>query len=236
MEGKGLSTVIKLKALRKLWKNEYVQTALVIGLIVLIVFGFWYSSQAVLNTQYPVLAVVTGSMCIPYDGACDGLWHPFDRTLHVGDLIIVQGVPPATLNVNYPNSDIIVFRKPGSDELIVHRIAAREEINGKLYFRTKGDGNGVNKWPATPRAEEYDPWSEDGIPGVSEDNVVGKVIMRVPWAGHVVLFMRNSLGLVAVVALVILLVVFEFVLPLLRGKKAPPESGGKQVEAPLQQP
>jgi len=218
-----LTTATKFQLLRKLWKNEYVQTAAVIGLIVLAVFGFWYGSQLALNTQYPVLAVVSGSMCVPYDGACQGwtsLTHPFERTLHVGDLIVAQGVRPEDLNTNYPDSDIIVFHKPGNpEELIVHRIVAVEERNGVLYFFTKGDGNGVNKWPDIPTRSEYDPWNEGR--GVPEDLVVGKVIMRIPYLGHVVLFMRNSFGLVLVVALVVLLIVIEFVFPLLRGKKAP---------------
>jgi signal peptidase I len=203
--------------LKKLWKNEYFQTAVVIGIIILIVFGFWYGSQAVLNTPYPALAVVTGSMCIPYDGACDGWTHPFARTLHVGDLIIVQGVNPADLNANYPNSDIIVFHRPGNpDELIVHRIVAEEVVNGTIYFYTKGDGNPTDRWPNPIQPSEYDPWGK-----VPEDQVVGKVVMRIPWLGHIVLFMRNSLGLPLVIALIILLVIVEFVVPILRGKKPP---------------
>src|SRR3989337_2540787 len=200
--------------LKKIWKNEYFQTALVLGLIALAIFGFWYGSQAVLNTQYPALAVVSGSMCIPYDGACEGwtsLTHPFLRTLHKGDMIIVQGVNPADLNADYPNSDIIVFHKPGNpDELIVHRIVAINEVNGKLYFRTKGDGNG-NKWPRTPQTTEYDPWEDNGVPGVSQENVVGKVIMRVPLVANIVLLMRNPAGIFVAIVLVILLVIVEFV-------------------------
>jgi hypothetical protein len=80
----------------------------------------------------------TGSMCIPYDGNCDGWSHPFERTLHVGDLLIVQGVNPATLNTNYPDSDIIVFHEPGNpNRLIVHRIEAVQNINGTLIFKLK---------------------------------------------------------------------------------------------------
>jgi signal peptidase I len=204
--------------LKKLWKNEYVQTAVVIGLIALAVFGVWYGSQVVLNTPYPALAVVSGSMCIPYNGACDGWSHPFSRTLHIGDLIIVQGVDPRELNVDYPDSDIIVFHKPSNpDELIVHRIVAKEEREGILYFYTKGDGNGFNKWPSTPQKTEYDPWNNGQ--GIPEDLVVGKVVMRIPWLGHVVLFMRNSIGLPIVIALIIIVVIVEFVFPLLRGKK-----------------
>lgn len=216
--------------LKKLWKNEYFQTTLVIGLIVLVIFGFWYGSQVVLNTPYPALAVVTGSMCIPYDGGCDGRFHPFARTLHVGDLIIVQGVNPADLNADYPNSDIIVFHEPSDpDELIVHRIVTKEERDGVLYFYTKGDGNGVNKWPSTPTSSEYDPWNKGQ--GVPEDLVVGKVVMRIPWLGHVVLFMRNSIGLPIVIALIIILVIVEFIVPLLRGKK-PPEQQKEAQQQP----
>jgi signal peptidase I len=204
--------------LKKLWKNEYFQTAVVIGLIVLVIFGFWYGSQVVLNTPYPALAVVTGSMCVPYDGRCDGWFHPFARTLHIGDLIIVQGVNPADLSADYPNSDIIVFHKPSyPDELIVHRIVAKEERDGAVYFYTKGDGNGVNKWPSTPTSSEYDPWNSGQ--GVPEDLVVGKVLMRIPWLGHVVLFMRNSIGLPLVIVLIIIIVIIEFIVPLLREKK-----------------
>jgi signal peptidase I len=223
-----LTTATKLK---KAWKNEYIQTAAVIGLIILIVFSLWYGSQLALNTQYPVLAVVSGSMCIPYDGNCDGWSHPFDRTLHIGDLIIVQGVNPTDLNTNYPDSDIIVFHEPGNpDELIVHRIVAVNEVNGTLYFRTKGDGNGYDKWPKTPQTSEYDPWQEpNGIPGVSQNNVVGKVIMRVPYVGHVVLLMRNPAGIFVVIVLVILLVIVEFVVPMFR-KKTPIDSTRQQKE------
>jgi signal peptidase I len=209
-EGATLTATIK-----RLWKNEYFQTAVVIGIIIVVVFGFWYGSQLVLNTPYPALAVVTGSMCIPYDGACDGWSHPFTRTLHVGDLIIVQGVNPADLNANYPNSDIIVFHRPGNpDELIVHRIAAEDVVNGTIYFYTKGDGNPTDKWPNPIQPSEYDPWGR-----VSQDQVVGKVVMRIPWLGQVVLFMRNSLGLPIVIALIIILVIVEFVAPVLKGKK-----------------
>jgi signal peptidase I len=205
---------------KRLWKNEYVQTATIIGLIILIFFGFWYGSTLALNNPNPIVVVPSGSMCIPYDGACDGRSHPFDRTLHIGDLLVLQGVKPKDLNTVYPNSDIIVFHRPGNpDDLIVHRIVTAEKVNGVLYFRTKGDGNGFHRWPATPQATEYDPWSIPPAPGVSEDKVVGKVIMRIPWVGHVVLFMRTPAGLVLVAVLVALLLIVEFVFPVLRKKQ-----------------
>jgi signal peptidase I len=216
--------------LKKLWKNEYVQTAVIIGLIGLIVLGIWITVQVMLNTPDPALVVITGSMCIPQDGNCDGWTHPFARTLHIGDLIIIQGVNPADLNANYPNSDIIVFHNPADpNELIVHRIAAEEVIDGKIYFYTKGDGNPVDKWPNPIQPSEYDYWGK-----VSQDLVVGKVVMRIPWVGHIVLFMRNSVGLPIVITLIILLVIIEFVAPLLRGKKAPAAEPEQQKETQQQ--
>ena len=209
--------LLSVSTLKRIWKNEYIQTAIVIGIIAIVVFGFWYGSQAILNTSYPALAVVSGSMCVPYNGRCDGWSHPFSHTLHIGDLIIVQGVNPDNLKAEYPNSDIIVFKKPlDENELIVHRIAAKEvDENGTMYFYTKGDGNPSNRWPNAIQPSEYDSWGR-----VSEDLVVGKVIMRIPWVGHIILFMHNSVGLPIILTLMAILLFIEFVLPLLR-KKAP---------------
>jgi signal peptidase I len=174
------------------------------------------------------LTVESGSMSIPYDGA-DNFWlsieHPFDRTLSIGDIIVLQGVNPANLNANYPNSDIIVYHNPADlSTLIVHRIVSKQEINGTWYFQTKGDGNG-QPWPAVPSPDEYDGHSiwtsaQYSNMGVPQNYVVGKVIMRIPWFGWITLFLReNSLGLPIIIALILLLIVIEFIIPLLRPKK-----------------
>lgn len=212
--------------LKKLWKNEYVKTAVAIGLIALAVFGFWYGLQAALGTNYPLLAVESGSMCVPYGGACEG-WasagHPFERTLHTGDLIIIQKINPAELNADYPNSDIIVFNKPADPTgLVVHRIVSKQEINGKLYFQTKGDGNGL-KWPSAVSAADHDTWYPPN--GVPEDQICGKVILRIPWVGHTALLMRNSIGLPLIILVILILVFVEFVIPLFRRKT---EGQGKE--------
>jgi signal peptidase I len=167
------------------------------------------------------LAVVSGSMCVPSGAFCDGWSDPFERTLHIGDVIIIQGVNAADLNADYPNSDIIVYQDPRSPEnpeaKIVHRIVAKQEIDGKLYFQTKGDGNGLHKWPSEISSSDYDGWNlPDGVP---EDQIYGKVIMRIPWIGHIILFMHNSVGLPIIITLMVILLFIEFVLPLLRKKE-----------------
>jgi signal peptidase I len=214
-----------------MWKNDYFKTVVAIVLIVAIVLGFFFGLQLALNTPYPMLTVESGSMSIPYDGT-DSFWlsltHPFDRTLSIGDIIIVQGVNSKDLNTNYPNSDIIVFHSPfDPSELIVHRIIGTEIVNGTTYFLTKGDGNG-NFWPQTPQ-QGQDPWDSNNPPGVPQSDIVGRVVMRIPWFGWVTLFMRdNALGLPVVIALILLLVVVEFIIPVLREQKPEQQNSMQQ--------
>ncbi len=195
--------------LKRLWKKEWFQTVVSIVVIIAIIAGLFFGSKIILNTDYPVLTVESGSMCIPYGVSCDGWTHPFDRTLHVGDVIFVQGVNPAELNTNYPNSDIIVFHRPGDpSELIVHRIVSVSETNGTLYFKTKGDGNSMQ-----------DLWT------VSQDQIVGKVVGRVPWIGHITLFVKgNSFALPIIIVIIALIVIVEFILP------SPKKQKKEQVE------
>jgi len=180
-----------------------------IFLIVGVVFGFWYGSRLVLNTDYPMLAVASGSMCVLPGQYCDGWSHPFERTLHVGDLIVVQGVRPediyaAPYNESGQSGDIIVFHQLYGDDLIVHRAIGKTTLaNGTVVsFVTHGDGNPLG--------------SNEQVPA---SNLIGKVVLRVPWIGHLALYMRNSTGILIIVALIIVLIVIEFILPAIMGKK-----------------
>ncbi len=161
-------------------------------------------------------------MCTLYDGACDGLQsltHPFARTLHTGDLILVQGVKPEELKIDYPNSDIIVYKNPYGVSPIVHRIVTSQVINNTLYFQTKGDGNPSTIWPSTPNRYEY-----DGIPdstyGVPVDLVEGRVVMRIPFLGWIPLIIQNtSWGIPLIIAFILLVVVIEFLVPTWKRKR-----------------
>jgi signal peptidase I len=237
-----------ISTFKKLWKNEYFQTAFVIVIILIIVFVFLFGSQAVMGTSiFPALAVVSGSMCIPYGGDCDGWTHPFDRTLHIGDVIIIQGVNPADLNVDYPNSDIIVFHRPDNGELVVHRLVAKQEVDGELYFFTKGDGNSPpDVWPNPVPSYNYDHWDTSYNSGpkgaVRQDYIVGKVVARVPWIGLLPMIMQDTLGknssmigIPIVILLIILLIIIEFVVPFFRRKKQS-EAQKTTTEPPAQTP
>jgi signal peptidase I len=195
--------------LKRAWSKEYVQTGVVIIAVVLLVAAFWFSVQIVLHSQYPMLAVASGSMCVLPSKPCDGWSHPFEYTLHLGDLIIVQGIGPEEIKTGpAPYGDIIVFRQvqQSGGELIVHRAIGNKTVDGQLSFITRGDGNTV----------------QDPTP-IPAGNVVGKVVMRVPWVGHLALLMRNQAGIYIIVGIIILLIAVEFILPLATKKKAKPE-------------
>lgn len=124
--------------LKQLWKNEYFQTVVTIVLIIVIVFGFWFGSQAVLNTSYPALDVASTSM-LP--------------TLNVGDLIVVQGIPASQIHANYTTGDIIVFKSIGDpNRRIVHRAVEITVQDGQYFITTRGDNNPSNDGNLVPEA------------------------------------------------------------------------------------
>lgn len=122
------------ETLKRLWKNEYLQTAVVIALEFVIVFGLYFGASAMLGTEYPALAVASGSM-LP--------------TLNIGDLIIVQKVDPANIHADYLAGDVLVYKR--GSELIVHRAVKIEFKNGVYWVTTRGDNNYIDdpSWPST---------------------------------------------------------------------------------------
>jgi len=205
--------------LGRLWRDDSFQTAVMIFFIVSVVFGFWYGSRLFLNTQYPMLAVASGSMSTVQP---DSAWsYPFVPTLHTGDLIIVEGVNPqdvyaAPYNESGRSGDILVFlADDGSNQLIVHRAIGYNYTNGVLTgFITEGDGNGGVPGPGSP---------------TPVGNVIGKVVMRIPWVGQIALSMRNSTGVIVIVAIILILIIIEFAIPEAKGKK-PADEKGKEIE------
>jgi signal peptidase I len=196
---------------KSLWKNEYFQTIVTIVVVIGIVVGFWFGLRWGLNTDYPVLAVASGSMSIAQPDP--GWASPFSPTLHTGDLILVEGVSASDIHPGPPpNGTVLVFHNSDNyDELIVHRAVSEITINGTLYFITAGDGNGGARGPPTNNVP-IDPQTHEPIYGaVPFQYVVGKVVMRVPWLGYVALDIRNSTAILIVVVLIIAFIIIESV-------------------------
>jgi signal peptidase I len=164
-------------------KRDYVQTIIMIVAVILVVLIFWYGLQFTLRTEYPILAVASGSM---------------EPVLYAGDLIFVEGVQNlsdvhvAPKDADQPG-DILVYQ--GTPDLIVHRAIDKKVVDGKITFIIHGDANpdGVNEQ-------------------VAEDRIVGRYVeFKVPWLGNIALFFEPLEMKVAFIALwVVLLVAIEF--------------------------
>jgi len=171
-----------VEKIKKLWQNEYFKTAISILLVILIFLIFWYGSIAYFNTENPYLVVSSGSM------------RP---TLEVGDLIIVKWVPPSQLHAAPLNGDIIVYKSDEGD-LRVHRLIKMVPSDkGGYLLTTKGDAN------EGPLPDEIN---------FSDKRYVGKVIVRIPFIGHISLFTHTRQGfyffLFVIICLIIIFIAF----------------------------
>jgi len=189
-----------LKALwsrvKRLGKNEYLQTITLLVIVVIGIAGFQLGLRAILRTDYP-LAVVESESMVPI--------------LNVGDIIVVQGVDASEIyaapKTENPPGDIIVFRKPTNEtrrvywffiapELIVHRAIYKVQNGGVWYFSTKGDNN-LGQWEWERRFPER--------------FVVGRVVLIIPWLGYVSLFLQSDQGMWTIVCLMGALIIAEYI-------------------------
>jgi signal peptidase I len=201
--------------LRRILKNEWVRTGIMLAIVLIAFFSFWFGVRAALATEYPLLSVATGSM---------------EPTLNVGDLIIVHGVSNfSEIYAHLGNGDIIVFHTyipdgpelmgKASDELIVHRAINMTQSDGHWYFDTAGDHN------LAVSSLAFDPWDMPPYAngkGVPDYYIVGKVVGTVPYVGGIPLFIRTPEGIATVVVLIILALCIEFVYSAYKEKRKPP--------------
>jgi hypothetical protein len=233
-------TKIKLEEIsKKSWK-KILNVLVLLAAIVIGFLGFWFGLKAILNTEYPILPVSTSNMCV-FQSNCDSLAHPFEPTLHVGDLVVVQGVDARDVGFTYPNSDIVLFHSPKSDYydsggLVITRVVAKEERNGIVFFRTKGDGVGGHTWPEISNVSECDRWNDyrenyTWNDMISEKLLVGKVVFRIPWIGYIALFVQNPSGILVIIVLMIIILIAKFAIPTSKSKKAKvePETNVKRL-------
>ncbi|MEM0121059.1 MAG: signal peptidase I [Thermoprotei archaeon] len=143
------------------------------------------SLATMLHTQVPLAAVTSGSMT---------------PTIKQGDLLVVEGVNPYNLHVG----TIIIYRTTDpylTDELIVHRIIKIDVSNNTIIgYITKGDNN-----PYPDTVYGFEPPT-----GIPPKDVVGKVVFVIPLLGFLVLFLKQPVGLLSIVVLLIVLVFWGF--------------------------
>ena len=138
-----------------------------VAVVVLSVIVIYFGLQIALATTTPWVAVASGSM---------------SPALEVGDLVIVQGIAPADIQIQ----DIIVFDSPQGSRTI-HRVTRIETLpDGTIQFKTKGDAN--------PSEDIY--WT-------LEQNVQGRLLYRIPYLGWLAL--EPTIPIIIIIIIIILI-------------------------------
>jgi len=115
---------------------------------------FLFATIILLCLLATALAYRLSGRVVPFLVVESGSMYP---VLKVGDVIMISGVRPEDLKVG----DVIVYYKPGTSQLIVHRVV---KITGSGVY-TKGDANpGIDIWCPIPYENIVGRWNGFKIP------------------------------------------------------------------------
>ena len=200
-------------------KKKKLSKKIIIGILIIAIgfgspFIITLLMQAILQTQHPLVVVVSDSM---------------NPAIYRGDLLILQGKNPIDIvngTIEGKEGDIIVYDAHGvwdgwpngqvPDEPIVHRIVNKwfDNSTGKWMFYTKGDNDVTNTNIDPP--DGY--FQVDYRYPVPEDKILGVVIGRVPYIGYVNIFLsENNIFLYLIIGilgtLLVISVIWDIISP-----------------------
>ncbi len=165
------------------WFTNIVLAFVLIKYIVYPGLGF------LLNTSFPIVAVISNSMY--HADSFDEWWEhsnewyitqgikkeqfedfPMRNGFSKGDIMVLYGVSQGKTKIG----DIIVFHS-GKPDPIIHRIIKKQEESDHVYYLTKGDNYLTN--PAPIQSNDID---ETHVP---VEAVRGEAVLRIPYLGWV---------------------------------------------------
>jgi len=191
----------KIKAPIKQEKKPSTKRKIIVTVILLVTafsgaFLIYFIMQVALNTENPMVVVVSGSM---------------EPNLHKGDLLFLRGIDAENIRngtIEGKEGDIIVFNAQGlpgwfhaPPEPIVHRVVDKKYDNG-WFFLTKGDANQI----------------PDGA-WVPETRIFGVVVGRIPYIGWVKIILTDSGLLIPLLVIVSFLLVISVVWDIVKKDK-----------------
>jgi len=162
-------------------------------------FLIYFVLQISLNTQTPIVVVVSGSM---------------SPTINKGDILFVKGTDPSLIkngSAIEKDGDIIVFDAYGlwaSAPLdpIVHRVVDKWYDNDTWYFRTKGDANSL----------------PDPVP-IPGDKVIGVVIGGIPFIGWIKILLTESGLLIPLLIIISVVLIISIVSDFIKEEEEDPK-------------
>jgi signal peptidase I len=183
-----------------IWEDNSVWSWIVniVLAFVLIKFIVYPGLGFLLQTSHPVVAVVSESM--EHNGNFDDWWNkasdwyiangiakedfekfPLKSGFDKGDIMVLKGRNPKNIEIG----DVIVFWSAKKDP-IIHRVVKKWQENRVYYFQTKGDNYKTN--PASIKSSFLDETK------VSEEQVVGNAVLRIPLLGYVKIWFVDILN------------------------------------------
>lgn len=120
--------------------------------------------------------------------------------IKINDVVVTKKIPEDKLKIG----DIVTFYTPDprfNGIIVTHRIVDILNNNGKKEYRTKGDNNNVEDTAL-----------------INYDNIVGKVILKVPRLGYVQVFLATQGGWIFVILIPSLAIISYDIMKL--GKRA----------------
>ncbi|KAF7329917.1 Signal peptidase complex catalytic subunit SEC11 [Mycena kentingensis (nom. inval.)] len=158
----------ELKAFRRLGFRHVLLQALNFASVIASGLMIWKGLGLVTNSESPIVVVLSGSM---------------EPAFYRGDLLFLTN--PAS--ERYHNGDITVYKIPGADIPIVHRVLETHDAKSRGSYSplnqrllTKGDNNEVND------IELY-----RGLDYLERKHIVGKVRGFLPYIGYVTIAMND---------------------------------------------
>ncbi|MFO8016295.1 MAG: signal peptidase I [Candidatus Woesearchaeota archaeon] len=182
------------KRLRRIWGRfwhffweEDTLLSWIVNIIVAFILIKWIVYPGlglVLQTDYPVVAVISNSM--EHDNgfgewwSTQGEWYEergiseedftdyiFSNGFNRGDIMILQGAEEDEIKVG----DVIVYKSYIREEPIIHRVVrVNKTAGGSHFYVTKGDHND-RPYPFEIR--------------INPDDVLGKALFRIPYMGWI---------------------------------------------------
>ncbi|MFH1396318.1 MAG: signal peptidase I [archaeon] len=220
-ESKGIEGYGTWNTVKRVWKKVWFflwhsdsaasWIANIIIAFLLIRFVVYPLLGLMLGTTYPVVAVVSESMehglynnqlCgqefSEFPESFDSYWnicgywyeengiskeefeqYPLKNGFNRGDIIVLRGAYRDSLDVG----DVLVFQGP-KPQPIIHRVVNEWEVDGEMFYQTKGDHN----------RDSFG--GELGETEISEDRIIGKGWIRIPYLGWIKILFVDLLSLV----------------------------------------
>ncbi|MFX0071734.1 MAG: signal peptidase I [Candidatus Hermodarchaeota archaeon] len=190
-----------------------------------------------------ILSIILMLILLPFIIFKDRLFvitsHSMSPTLNVGDLVIRGDIKPEDIKVGEEDGDILILKGPNyfydkgfdpifwsnleEDTPIIHRAIDKKKIGDKWYFKTKGDNNLVadGGYKFVNKSDEYDyvviEYNSSEVIYISETEILGIVILKVPYVGYIKIFFPVIFGvIIGVLVFYIILKSFNYSIKIIK--------------------